>query len=126
MANKMEEFTAWVIHVMDGWPGDKGVKKQVIELLYDAYRQGKVDGMESFVNPMRQCVQNYDVMVAQSGNWRIKLLKTIQRVEEMANSCGVCGNSGEVLAGPQRGMNCPHGCSRTTKEVIDAHGTVKP
>lgn len=78
---KTAEFTAWVVQAMDGWPGDKSQKRQVIELLYDAYRQGRIAGMDSMVNPLRQCVENFDNMVAQSGKYNASARKAedIQR-----------------------------------------------
>lgn len=85
LASKNAEFTAWVVAQMDGWPGNKDYKRKVIELLYDAYRQGRIHGMDAMVNPMRQCVANYDNMVANSGKYIAKLVQVTEEAID-ANS----------------------------------------
>lgn len=86
MASPAEMFTAWVITQMDGWPGDKKAKTKVIELLYVAYRQGKIDGMSSIINPMRQSVRAFDDMIATQGLWVAKLVKRVKEVIPDAKS----------------------------------------
>lgn len=88
LVTKNAEFTAWVIQAMDGWPGPKDQKRLVIEMLYDAYRQGRIHGMDSVINPLRQAVQNFDNMVANGGKFNAKLVKTVKEVLDAKSNTG--------------------------------------